>query len=339
MSNQEYKYFVDFEPDFVNDIGWEEPMDYGGGNRNFTFEGVTQEVGTQFFNGIRAGNVIPEGLVAIDVTFRVDMSVAETFPSDPFDPATDSVFVQFEDNVWLLTQGYEPGSPDLATGNDGNIIRSFKLGDPDNDMIYEGTLTVSGPSYNGIGYRYNYGGLEAEETLTVEGAGGFGPGRRRYRYIMPDGGGAFPSSFTFALDEFRLGGPDGYPLPWEVNPTGPFEPGDLPWSIPNGLDDPGITLDVEPTGGELPTTTMLGQNYPNPFNPTTVIEYSVPREGFVSLVVYDVTGRLVATLVDETQLANNYRVNFDARNLASGTYIYQLRTAQGVESRRMTLLK
>lgn len=72
------------------------------------------------------------------------------------------------------------------------------------------------------------------------------------------------------------------------------------------------------------TAFTLAQNYPNPFNPTTVINYQLPIDGHVTLVVYDVLGRKVNTLVDADKSAGSYEVNFDGRDLASGVYFYRV---------------
>jgi hypothetical protein len=74
----------------------------------------------------------------------------------------------------------------------------------------------------------------------------------------------------------------------------------------------------------LPTVYQLDQNFPNPFNPSTVIQYQLPREAYVSLKVYDVVGRLVTTLVDGVEGAGFKSVTLDGRNLASGVYFYRL---------------
>jgi DNA-binding beta-propeller fold protein YncE len=96
---------------------------------------------------------------------------------------------------------------------------------------------------------------------------------------------------------------------------------------------------VEKEEGTLPKKFQLSQNYPNPFNPTTTIKFSIPSRDFVSLKVYDLVGREVATLVNEQKEAGTYRVTFDARNLASGMYIYTLRTKNFSTSRKMILMK
>jgi Peptidase_C39 like family/Secretion system C-terminal sorting domain len=81
---------------------------------------------------------------------------------------------------------------------------------------------------------------------------------------------------------------------------------------------------VKTTAFANPDEFDLLNNYPNPFNPTTLIEYKIADEGFVSLKVYDVLGREISTLVNENKKAGNYRILFDASNLPSGIYIYSI---------------
>lgn len=83
----------------------------------------------------------------------------------------------------------------------------------------------------------------------------------------------------------------------------------------------------------------LGQNYPNPFNPSTVINYQIKDKGFVSLKIYDMLGKEIAELVNETQESGEYSVNFNASSLPSGVYIYSLRVNDFVQNHKMTLLK
>ena len=88
----------------------------------------------------------------------------------------------------------------------------------------------------------------------------------------------------------------------------------FPWVFDKYL----ITSVRETAGDKLPESFELKQNYPNPFNPTTTIQYSIPSNGNVELKIYDILGREVATLVNETKAPGNYEVNFNAANLASG---------------------
>ncbi len=90
---------------------------------------------------------------------------------------------------------------------------------------------------------------------------------------------------------------------------------------------------------EKPTTFELAQNYPNPFNPATTINYQLPTNTLVTLKVYDVIGREVATLVNARQEAGRYTVNFNASTLASGVYFYRLQAGSFVETKKMMLVK
>jgi len=89
----------------------------------------------------------------------------------------------------------------------------------------------------------------------------------------------------------------------------------------------------------LPTEFALRQNYPNPFNPSTVINYELPRAVYVRLVVYDMLGREVATLVNGAQDAGYKSVEFSAANLPSGIYAYRLTAATFVEVKKTVLMK
>jgi photosystem II stability/assembly factor-like uncharacterized protein len=100
----------------------------------------------------------------------------------------------------------------------------------------------------------------------------------------------------------------------------------------------GVVSSGEP-GESIPKEYGIKQNYPNPFNPTTSIRYSIPKEGLVTLKVYNIIGEEVATLVDEVKQADNYNVSFDASSLSSGIYFYRLQAGNFVETKKMVLLK
>jgi predicted GH43/DUF377 family glycosyl hydrolase len=97
--------------------------------------------------------------------------------------------------------------------------------------------------------------------------------------------------------------------------------------------------DVEKNSSALPLRFDLSQNFPNPFNPTTVINYSVPKAGFVNITVYDLLGREVKTLVSEEKAAGNYTVQFSGSSLASGIYFYRMQAGDFMQSKKMILLK
>ena len=90
---------------------------------------------------------------------------------------------------------------------------------------------------------------------------------------------------------------------------------------------------------DLPTEFGLAQNYPNPFNPTTEIQFQVPEASYVQIKVYDILGKVVATLVDEKMSTGVYNVTWSAGSLASGVYIYTMQAGSYVNSKKLLLLK
>ena len=90
---------------------------------------------------------------------------------------------------------------------------------------------------------------------------------------------------------------------------------------------------------ELPQQITLDQNYPNPFNPSTTIDFDLVEPGSISLKVYDLKGREIATLVDGHLSAGNHTVQFDASDLSSGVYYYTLQAAGVQSTRKMLLVK
>jgi hypothetical protein len=89
----------------------------------------------------------------------------------------------------------------------------------------------------------------------------------------------------------------------------------------------------------VPNSFSLYQNYPNPFNPTTGIKYEVSKSDFLILTVYDVLGKVVATLVNEKQQPGSYRVEWDGFNYPGGVYFYRLRLGNFEQTRKMVLVK
>ncbi len=104
-------------------------------------------------------------------------------------------------------------------------------------------------------------------------------------------------------------------------------------------NDPGV-VDVDRSQNSIiPSNYILYQNYPNPFNSTTVIGYLLPVAGKVTLKVYDMLGREVASLVDGMKPAGNYAVSFTGTGLASGVYLCQLKSNSFAETKKIVLLK
>jgi len=120
---------------------------------------------------------------------------------------------------------------------------------------------------------------------------------------------------------------------------GGFPLGDLNWYPElKEIWAGGGTVDVEKTEG-VPTNYSLAQNYPNPFNPSTKISFSIPESGLVSLKVYNMIGQVVAELINEEMSPGNYNFDFNASDLSSGVYVYQISAGTFTSSMKMMLLK
>ena len=106
-------------------------------------------------------------------------------------------------------------------------------------------------------------------------------------------------------------------------------------NITTGVDENGNNS----ASSHLPDKYGLFQNYPNPFNPITTITYSLPKNANVKLIVFDILGRQVRTLIDEQKSAGSYKVEFNASNLSSGVYFYRLQTDEFVQTKKLILLR
>lgn len=89
----------------------------------------------------------------------------------------------------------------------------------------------------------------------------------------------------------------------------------------------------------VPNEFNLSQNYPNPFNPTTVINFSLPKESKIKIVLFDVMGRKISVLADGSFIAGNHSLKIDGSNLTAGTYFYQLVTGSQTLTKKMLLVK
>ncbi|MCG6913481.1 T9SS type A sorting domain-containing protein, partial [bacterium BMS3Abin03] len=90
---------------------------------------------------------------------------------------------------------------------------------------------------------------------------------------------------------------------------------------------------------QKPEEYKLSTNYPNPFNPTTAIKYQLAKDSYVTLSIYNMLGEEVAELVNEFEEAGYYSLQFDAKNLPSGMYIYKIQAGEFSDVKKMLLLK
>ena len=169
--------------------------------------------------------------------------------------------------------------------------------------------------------------------------------------------GSVPSSQTFNLYRYRLF-PDSINAVGRVSPTynvavmamdvesmrptpdnpNPFAVKRIIGGLLKFVDEIPTNTDPEVVSG-MPDSYSLSQNYPNPFNPATKINFAIPVSGQVTLKVYDVLGKEVATLVNDKRDAGSYSIEFNAANLPSGMYVYRIKSGNFAETRRMMLIK
>ncbi|MBI1932483.1 MAG: endo-1,4-beta-xylanase [Ignavibacteriales bacterium] len=110
----------------------------------------------------------------------------------------------------------------------------------------------------------------------------------------------------------------------------------LDWLVQYINENPvGIEIEKDP----LPNNFTLEQNYPNPFNPTTEIKFSIGNTSKISLRVYDILGREIQTLIDEIKSPGNYSCTFNAKNISSGIYYYQLTSGNFIDTKKFVVLK
>lgn len=111
------------------------------------------------------------------------------------------------------------------------------------------------------------------------------------------------------------------------------------YSLPVILIGNSTITDLKEKNNNIPIEFNLAQNFPNPFNPSTIIGYSIAKSRFVTLKIYDILGRLVKTIVNETKPAGTYSVNLNLSNFSNGVYFYKLSAGNFSEVKKMVLLK
>lgn len=150
------------------------------------------------------------------------------------------------------------------------------------------------------------------------------------------------------IDSFLISTDGGHN--WQLNPTPDnsiisdmtFADSRNGWAVgKNGviLKYNSSLINISNTGNYTPENFILYQNYPNPFNPVTNLEFGISELGYVSLKVYDISGKEIATLVNEVKPSGNYKVSFNGSDLPSGVYYYKLSSGKFTATRKMILLK
>ncbi len=341
-ATHEYKFVTGTAGD-GNPSGWES-VD----NRKLTLTGnetdedgnglLDVDPGTPTYNNRTLADFFSQ---EVTVTFQVDMRPAFYFFADslylPSDIQTGETVSEWDKSVFAngplsgAPNGWEDWGPenlgsvaelelhdDGTTGGDavaGDSVYTFqvtyaKFAPRKGDMKF-GTAGYDNESLFGANHKLALPDDAPEATVNLI----FG--------AMENGEGGYADDLFDYYIALTYGGPDIV----------------IPMVVRRGGDVGDTNVDVEQLDVVVPDRFVLGNNYPNPFNPTTTFEYTVPRTELVTINVYDVSGRLVDQVVNQVQSPGTYRATFDAMNLASGVYLYQLRAGNTVITNKMLLMK
>lgn len=126
---------------------------------------------------------------------------------------------------------------------------------------------------------------------------------------------------------------------WLMSGLAPINQSNAEFVISNFKYTPLNLLAIRPSNNEVPTEFKLFQNYPNPFNPTTKIQFSIPKESFVRLSIYNAIGQEIVTLVSQELPASTYSIDFNATDIPNGIYFYSLQAGEFTQTKKMILIK
>jgi hypothetical protein len=314
-----FKYYIDMDsasavtrfPNFNNDQDghrYEHPFNRGDGNQQYTLSvgGNVSPSPGWFFSGINPRGVLDAVTDTVDITLRVNMGPAKR-GTPPFVPATDTVKLVLFDPLSVSAQRRIQGTSFT------NLVRAT-LATGGGDSIFQATYRIIGKAHYGImyGWRFTKAGAAGEVT---EGAGLGAQGGYRTKYVTPTTPNNFVRTYAGSQDTWQ-----GTVVP-------------LPQATPP------YPTDVASDNNPIPAEFALNQNYPNPFNPTTTIKFTLAKQSFVTLKVYNLIGQEVETLINGLTPAGETAAVFDASKHATGVYFYRLQAGNFNETRKMLLLK
>ena len=210
-------------------------------------------------------------------------------------------------NIWFMDSGVNNGYPYLSWQNPGGTPLPVELS-TFSASVSSGTVTLkwqTATEVNNLGFDIERSSLN--NTFNKIG------------FVPCSGNSNSPKNYSFT-DE-PSGGISFYYRLKQIDTDGKYEYSNI------------IEVDI------TPNNYWLSQNYPNPFNPSTKIKYAVPQTSAVILKVFDILGNEIETLVNEEKTVGDYEVEFDASNIPSGVYVYQLRTADFIQTKKMILVK
>ena len=293
------------------------------------------------------------GLVKYDGTNWI---VYNTSNSGLPDNSVDCLAIDLSGNIWIGTRNYWGGELVKYDGTDWTVYNtsnsgldfrkdhvSYLLVDRNNNIwicilgLYGGLVKYDGTNWTI--YNTSNSGLpnNSVNCLSTEGSGniwiGTGDGLAKYDGIK-----------WTVYDTSNSGLPDNWVSHLTIDENGNKWIGT--WNGLAVFNEGGIVSSIESENNkaDLPNKFILSQNYPNPFNPSTIIKYSIPKQSYVTLKVYDILGREVTALVNQEEPAGIYTVRFSvgqdsSPDISSGIYFYQIKARSYVSTKKMILLK
>ncbi len=206
-----------------------------------------------------------------------------------------------------------------------------------------GTVDTIGVGVIGDAAATPYGGRVKAKWNISESKSGGGNYTLQFGWVLSLEDAAFRANREYNAKIFNLSdtteaGTGNYTMqfitqPYTVSRAGITALG--PFSVGRFRDVTGVSEPPE----SVPMEFNLSQNYPNPFNPTTTINFNIAKESLVQLKIYDLLGKEMKTLIDATMSAGNHDVYFEAKDLSSGVYFYQIKAGNFTQSKKMILIK
>jgi len=268
----------------------------------------------------------PVDVISSDTTNGEDPLIMPIYKADPYYAWTD------ENGYWEMS--VKPGVYDLYAWPSYEYASLFRSAvDLNNDTKMElvldlAEIKVTGRVEDESGHPVDSVLVSAYDPNTGLNATTWTDTDGRYEFMLPAG------RYEVVIDGAQEGA--GLQVIQDMDITADKA---LNFRLGEGLLD-----DTENTGPNLPKAFEMSQNFPNPFNPSTTIQYDLPQAGHVQIKVFDIRGRVVATLVDREETAGSHTVQWSGREdsgrtLGSGVYFYRMQTASFNRTRKMVLLK
>lgn len=301
------------------------------------FEGIDLSFGNTRYT------VTPYAYWAKNGALVLDYAVKPELPPNPADPATwwSERYAQQPDPAFILPWRYDP-EKGLGISEEAQRFRT-------RDIIFDPALPNTGdvitiqirvqnfsllPTTGPVKVRFFIGDPDAGGVPMVNTSGQ----TEVFTETIQDRGNRVvefewqvPATISRFSRIYAVLDPDGaMPEIHESNNKG--------WTVLEVKDGQPTSV-ADNQNAQIPINFRLEQNYPNPFNPATTISYSLPIESHVQLTVFDILGREVAVLINQTQPAGQYKLRFEAARFPSGLYFYRIKTGAFQETRRMLLVK